>query len=60
MSSFVTKIRGHEKGMEGRGGARERAGEDIAGLCDERRQGTTYLDKWRASFNRDVDTKLAQ
>lgn len=40
--------------------ARERAGEDVAGLCDERRQGTTYLDEWRASFNRDVDTKLAQ
>lgn len=35
-------------------------GEDVAGFCDERLRGTTYLDKWRASFNRDVAAKLAE
>ncbi len=35
-------------------------GEDLAGFCDERLRGTTYLDKWRESFNRDVATKLAE
>lgn len=34
-------------------------GKDVAEFCDERLRGTTYLDKWRASFNRDVATKLA-
>jgi DNA-binding ferritin-like protein (Dps family) len=35
-------------------------GEDVAALCDERLRGTTsYLDKWRASLNRDIAKKLA-
>lgn len=35
-------------------------GEDVAGFCDEQLRGTTYLDRWRASFNADVATKLAE
>jgi DNA-binding ferritin-like protein (Dps family) len=36
-------------------------GEDVAALCDERLRGTTsYLDKWRASLNRDIAKKLAR
>lgn len=36
-------------------------GADVAAFCDERLRGTTsYLDKWRASLNRDVARKLAQ
>jgi len=36
-------------------------GEDVAAFCDARLTGTTsYLDRWRASLNRDVATKLAQ
>ena len=35
-------------------------GKDVAGFCDERLRGTTYLDQWRASFNRDVAAKLAE
>jgi len=36
-------------------------GEDVAAFCDERLRGTTsYLDKWRASLNRDVAKKLAE
>jgi DNA-binding ferritin-like protein (Dps family) len=36
-------------------------GEDVAAFCHERLRGTTsYLDKWRASLNRDVARKLAE
>ena len=36
-------------------------GEDVAAFCDARLEGTTsYLDRWRASLNRDVARKLAQ
>lgn len=36
-------------------------GQDVAAFCDERLRGTTsYLDKWRASLNRDVAKKLAE
>jgi DNA-binding ferritin-like protein (Dps family) len=36
-------------------------GEDVAAFCHERLRGTTsYLDKWRASLNSDVATKLAR
>jgi DNA-binding ferritin-like protein (Dps family) len=36
-------------------------GEDVAALCDERLRGTrSYLDKWRASLNRDIAKKLAR
>jgi DNA-binding ferritin-like protein (Dps family) len=35
-------------------------GQDLAAFCDERLRGTTsYMDKWRASLNRDVAKKLA-
>jgi len=35
-------------------------GEDVVAFCDERLRGTTsYVDKWRASLNRDVAKKLA-
>jgi DNA-binding ferritin-like protein (Dps family) len=36
-------------------------GEDVAALCDERLRSTTsYLDKWRASLNRDIAKKLGR
>jgi len=35
-------------------------GADVAGFCDDRLRGTTYQDRWRESFNRDVASKLAQ
>ncbi len=36
-------------------------GEDVAAFCHQRLRSTTsYLDKWRASLNRDVANKLAQ
>ena len=35
-------------------------GKDVAAFCDERLRGTTYLDRWRDSFNRDVATELAE
>jgi DNA-binding ferritin-like protein (Dps family) len=36
-------------------------GEDVAAFCHERLRGTTsYLDKWRASLNRDIAQKLAE
>jgi DNA-binding ferritin-like protein (Dps family) len=42
-------------------GVRDVVGEDVAAFCDERLRGTTsYLDKWRASLNRHVATKLAE
>jgi DNA-binding ferritin-like protein (Dps family) len=33
-------------------------GEDVAAFCDQRLRGTSFMDKWRASLNRDVATKL--
>ena len=33
-------------------------GEDVAAFCDERLRGTSVMDKWRASLNRDVAKKL--
>ncbi len=36
-------------------------GEDVAAFCDERVPSpTSYLDKWRASLNRDVAKRLAE
>ncbi|MGI8878939.1 MAG: DUF1048 domain-containing protein [Jatrophihabitans sp.] len=37
-------------------------GEDVAAFCHERLRGTSssYLDRWRASLNRDVAQKLAE
>jgi DNA-binding ferritin-like protein (Dps family) len=33
-------------------------GEDVAAFCDQRLRGTSFMDTWRASLNRDVATKL--
>jgi len=33
-------------------------GEDVAAFCDERLRGTSFVDMWRASLNRDVARKL--
>jgi DNA-binding ferritin-like protein (Dps family) len=33
-------------------------GEDVAAFCDERLRGTSFMDKRRASLNRDVAKKL--
>lgn len=36
-------------------------GEDVATFCHERLRGTrSYLDRWRASLNRDVANRLAE
>jgi DNA-binding ferritin-like protein (Dps family) len=44
---------------------RDITGADVAAFCDERLRGTTsyldrYEDRWRASLNRTVATKLAE
>jgi DNA-binding ferritin-like protein (Dps family) len=33
-------------------------GDDVAAFCDQRLRGTSFMDTWRASLNRDVATKL--
>ncbi len=39
----------------------EVTGKDVAAFCDERLRGmVSYLDRWRASLNRDVAKKLAE
>ncbi len=39
----------------------EVTGKDVAAFCDERLRGTrSYLNRWRASLNRDVAKKLAE
>jgi len=35
-------------------------GEDVAAFCDERLRGTSFMDTWRASLNRDVARKLGR
>jgi DNA-binding ferritin-like protein (Dps family) len=33
-------------------------GDDVAAFCDQRLRGTSFMDTWRASLNRDVANKL--
>jgi DNA-binding ferritin-like protein (Dps family) len=39
-------------------GALDVTGGDVAAFCDQRLRGTSFMDKWRASLNRDVAKKL--